>query len=148
VSRGQYSEQPVAIKRLKMTKGDADGTFKVPLLDVPRPSPSLSSHPGVMSRDNQLEIPVPSEHLAFVGGFCVCRPALFAHPHPVDAQWECDAVCRIQPRGEPPAIGEFACCLLRVPSCSSTVISSLRSCPAWHTSTTSRSFTEISKGYV
>ena len=94
-----------------MTKGDTDGIFKVPLLDAPRPSPSLSFHPGVMSRDNQLETFVSSEHLTFVGGYRVCRPTLFAHPHRVDAQRERNAVHKVQPKGEPPAISELACCL-------------------------------------
>jgi len=48
-----------------------------------------------MPRDNQLETSVPSKHLTFVGGFRVCRPALFAHPHRVDAQRERDAARKI-----------------------------------------------------
>ena len=148
VNRGEYLERPVAIKRLKIPKGDTDGVFKVLLLDQPPPSPSLTFHPGVMSRNNQLETFVPSEYLTFVGGLCVCRPALFAHPHRVDAQRGCYAVHKIKPRGEPLATGELTCCFLRVLSCSSTALSSLRSCLAWHTSMTSGSFMGISKAYV
>jgi len=79
-----------------------------------------------MSGDNQLEIFVPSKHPAFVGSFCFCRPPLFAHPHRVDAQRERDAVRKIEPKGEPFAAGELACCVLHL-SYSSTVLSSLRS---------------------
>lgn len=33
VSDGEYSGQPVAVKRLKMNEGDSDKIFKVPLVD-------------------------------------------------------------------------------------------------------------------
>ena len=95
MNKGGYSECPVAIKRLKTTEGGSDGTFKVPSLDNTHPLLSLSFYPGIMPRDNQLETSVPSKHLTFVGGFRVCRPALFAHPHRVDAQRERDAARKI-----------------------------------------------------
>ena len=148
MNNGEYSECPVAIKRLKMTEEDSDGTFKVPPLDSTHPLLSLSFYPGIMPRDNQLETSVSSEHLTFVGGFYVSRPALFAHSHRVDVQWECDAVLGIQPKGEPFATGGLACCMSRVPSCSSTVLSSLRLCLVPHTFMTSGSFMGISKACV
>ena len=95
VSNGKYSGLTVAIKRLKMNEGDSDRIFKVSTFDQPRASLLLSYRPAVMSGGDQLETSISSKHPSFVGGFCVRGPALFPHPHRVDAQRECNAVCEI-----------------------------------------------------
>ena len=67
-----------------------------------------------MPRDHQLETFIPSEHLAFVGNFCVHGPMLFPHPHQVDARRECDAVRKLQSKGKSFEAGGPACCFLVV----------------------------------
>ena len=76
------------------------------ILNQSRILPSLIPHSAVMPRDYQLETFVPSEYLAFERGLRVRKPAFFLHSLRVDAQWECDEVCKFQSRGKPFAIGE------------------------------------------
>ena len=89
---------------------DIQGTFDPPY----KPSP-LRFLPAVMSRNHRLETPVPPKHPTPVGGFRIYTSILFLHSHRVDAQRQYYAVCRVQPRSKPLAVGELARYFLVVP---------------------------------
>jgi hypothetical protein len=102
VCDGEYLGSSVAIKRLRM-EGDSDRVFKVLAASLVHPRCSVST--AALQGDHRLETPVAPKHTAFVGSFCVRRLMLFPDYHRVDAQRECDAVCKSQHRGKPAAIG-------------------------------------------
>ena len=61
-----------------------------------------------MSGSSRLETLVSSERLAARGCFRVQETPIFPHHLRVDAQWKCDGICKIQPRGQPFALGEYS----------------------------------------
>ena len=108
VSNGEYLGDLVAIKRLKMG-GDSDRIFKVLAARLVHPRHSVST--AALQGDHRLETPVPPKHTAFVRDVSVRRLMLFPDYHRVDAQRECDAVCKIQTGGKSVAIGVSVCYL-------------------------------------
>jgi hypothetical protein len=110
VSNGEYLGRPVAIKRLRMKEEDSDRSFKVTLTNLIHHC--YSPLPAVVSGDYLLETFVPPEYLTFPGSFCFAGPMWFQHHRRVDAKRECDAVCALQPKSKPFAIGESTCCFL------------------------------------
>ena len=88
---------PVAVKRLMTDSRDSDRIFKVPLIHLTHHHRStLSVHPALMSGDHRLETFVASQYLAFESGFYFYRSASLLHSLGVDAQRECDGVCKVQ----------------------------------------------------
>ena len=104
VSNGEYLGYPVAIKQLKMTRGDPDKIFKVPSINLAH-CLLLSFRPAVMSGDHMVETLIPSKHLASGRGFYVHGPTLFPDLFSVDVQRKRDRVCNVQSRGKSAATG-------------------------------------------
>lgn len=80
------------------------GTF-----DKPRTPTPLNFHSAAVSGGRRLEAFDSPKHLSFIGDLHVHRTAPFAHSLRVDAQRECDGVCKIESRGKPFANGESSC---------------------------------------
>jgi len=72
VSKGEYCGRPVAVKQLRIEKGDEFGNiFKVSnrtQLDRLQP---LTPHPATLPGSTYLETPVSSQRFATAGGFRV-----------------------------------------------------------------------------
>jgi len=137
----------VAIKRFKANEGDSDRIFKVPL-NQPFASSllkALNFHSAVVSGGHWLETFIPSEHLPSLRDFYVRGPATFLHSLRVDAQWERDAICKIQSGGKPSANGGPLAVSSRPAPIFTNHFSSLMSCLVWPTFTDSGLFTGISK---
>lgn len=107
VCNGEYLRSPVAVKCLRMGEGDPNRIFKVSLTNPMHHRYRCSTLTlAIMSRDHRLETFVPSECPTLVRGLRIHRPGLFPHSHRVDDQRECDAVCKVQSRGESSANGK------------------------------------------
>ena len=74
--------------------------------NLPSTLPILSLYLAILPGNYRLEAPVSSQHLAFAGSFCIHTPPVFPHRLRLDAKWEHNGICQVQPRGKPFTAGE------------------------------------------